>query len=306
MPQKALAELFAVGVPEIRKHLQNIFESAELQEEAVVSVLETTAADGKRHQTRFYNLDAIIAVGYRVNAFDATQFRHEPKVPFTQRRGKPNGGMRLPARGSAIHRTFCLRRCQIGQLASSSGHELTSHQRGTAGGRRRATRGRGRTLADSHPRDRPCDPAGRATSAGRIDRRHLDRPTNARCRRGPRLCRCAVGGARGKDRQDPRDPRHPGRRNTCARGSIRFLRPLERSLWRERQREVVDRSDSTGRRYMPRRSPDSLECIRGGAGNRLGPATSGRRRRGTRASLELRPRARSATPETARLRYQVR
>lgn len=75
LPQKGLAELFAVGVPAISKHLKNIFESAELQEEAVVSVLETTAADGKRYQTRFYNLDAIIAVGYRVNSFEATQFR---------------------------------------------------------------------------------------------------------------------------------------------------------------------------------------------------------------------------------------
>ena len=75
LPQKGLAELFAVGVPAVSKHLKSIFESAELQEEAVVSVLETTAADGKRYQTRFYNLEAIIAVGYRVNSFEATQFR---------------------------------------------------------------------------------------------------------------------------------------------------------------------------------------------------------------------------------------
>lgn len=75
LPQKGLAELFAVGVPAISKHLANIFESAELQENSVVSVLETTAADGKRYQTRYYNLDAIIAVGYRVNSYEATQFR---------------------------------------------------------------------------------------------------------------------------------------------------------------------------------------------------------------------------------------
>lgn len=75
LTQKALAELFGVGVPAITKHLKNIFESGELSEESVVSILETTAADGKTYKTRFYNLDAIIAVGYRVNSYQATQFR---------------------------------------------------------------------------------------------------------------------------------------------------------------------------------------------------------------------------------------
>jgi len=75
LTQKALAELFGVKVPAINKHLKNIFESRELEEESVVSVLETTAADGKTYKTRFYNLDAIIAVGYRVNSYQATQFR---------------------------------------------------------------------------------------------------------------------------------------------------------------------------------------------------------------------------------------
>ncbi len=75
LTQKALAALFGVKVPAITKHLKNIFASGELAEAAVVSVLETTAADGKRYATRWYSLDAIIAVGYRVNSFEATQFR---------------------------------------------------------------------------------------------------------------------------------------------------------------------------------------------------------------------------------------
>ena len=68
LTQKALAELFAVKVPAINKHLKNIFDSGELVEDSVISILETTAADNKSYQTRFYNLDAIIAVGYRVNS----------------------------------------------------------------------------------------------------------------------------------------------------------------------------------------------------------------------------------------------
>jgi hypothetical protein len=75
LTQKVLAELFAVQVPAVNKHLKNIFESGELAEESVISILETTAVDGKRYNTKSYNLDAIIAVGYRVNSYQATQFR---------------------------------------------------------------------------------------------------------------------------------------------------------------------------------------------------------------------------------------
>jgi hypothetical protein len=75
LTQKALAELFGVKVPAINKHLKNIFDSGELIESSVISIMETTAADGKNYQTRYHNLDAIIAVGYRVNSFQATQFR---------------------------------------------------------------------------------------------------------------------------------------------------------------------------------------------------------------------------------------
>lgn len=73
--QKAMAELFDVGVPAISKHLKNIFESGELSENSVISKMETTASDGKKYNTTFYNLDAIISVGYRVNSTRATQFR---------------------------------------------------------------------------------------------------------------------------------------------------------------------------------------------------------------------------------------
>jgi len=81
LTQKTLAELFGVQVPGINKHLKNIFESGELVEAEVISILETTTPHGaikgktQTQKTQFYNLDAIIAVGYRVNSFQATQFR---------------------------------------------------------------------------------------------------------------------------------------------------------------------------------------------------------------------------------------
>ena len=70
-----MAELFEVQKAAISKHLKNIFESGELLEESVVSKMETTASDGKRYNINYYNLDAIIAVGYRVNSRKATMFR---------------------------------------------------------------------------------------------------------------------------------------------------------------------------------------------------------------------------------------
>jgi len=75
LTQKAMAELFGVQIPAINKHLKNIFEDGELVENSVISILETTANDGKKYKTQFYNLDAIISVGYRVNSYQATQFR---------------------------------------------------------------------------------------------------------------------------------------------------------------------------------------------------------------------------------------
>ena len=76
--QKAIAELFDVGIPAISKHLSNIYETGELRQEATISKMETVRTEGSRHVKRevvMYNLDAIIAVGYRVNSIRATQFR---------------------------------------------------------------------------------------------------------------------------------------------------------------------------------------------------------------------------------------
>jgi hypothetical protein len=78
LTQRALAELFGVKVPAIAKHLKNIFESGELDRAATISKMEIVQPEGKRKVVReveLYNLDAIIAVGYRVNSFQATQFR---------------------------------------------------------------------------------------------------------------------------------------------------------------------------------------------------------------------------------------
>lgn len=70
-----MGELFGVNRQAITKHLQNIFDSYELEEVTVCSILEHTAEDGKTYKTKFYNLDAIISVGYRVNSTKATRFR---------------------------------------------------------------------------------------------------------------------------------------------------------------------------------------------------------------------------------------
>ncbi len=78
LTQKAIAALFGVQVPAVSKHLKNIFDTGELQEKATVSKMETVRSEGGREVRRdvdFYNLDAIIAVGYRVNSYQATQFR---------------------------------------------------------------------------------------------------------------------------------------------------------------------------------------------------------------------------------------
>lgn len=75
LTQKTMAELFQVKVPAISKHLKNIFETDELDENSVISKMETTASDGKNYETSFYRLEAVLAVGYRVNSAQATQFR---------------------------------------------------------------------------------------------------------------------------------------------------------------------------------------------------------------------------------------
>ncbi|MCD6206435.1 MAG: virulence RhuM family protein [Methanosarcinales archaeon] len=75
LTQKLMAALFDVTIPTVNEHLKNIFASEELQQDSVIRKFRTTAADGKNYNTNFYNLDAIISVGYRVNSKRATQFR---------------------------------------------------------------------------------------------------------------------------------------------------------------------------------------------------------------------------------------
>ena len=75
LSQKGMSKVFEVGVPAISKHLKNIFEENELDKNSVVSKMEITAPDGKNYNTEVYSLDAIIAVGYRINSKKATNFR---------------------------------------------------------------------------------------------------------------------------------------------------------------------------------------------------------------------------------------
>jgi hypothetical protein len=78
LTQKAIADLFGVKIPAISKHLANIYETGELQQGSTLSIMETVQNEGKRQVSRkmeYYNLDAIIAVGYRVNSYQATRFR---------------------------------------------------------------------------------------------------------------------------------------------------------------------------------------------------------------------------------------
>lgn len=75
LTQSQIASLFGTQRPAISKHLNNIFKSGELDKESVCSILERTAADGKKYWTQFYNLDMTISIGYRVNSKKATRFR---------------------------------------------------------------------------------------------------------------------------------------------------------------------------------------------------------------------------------------
>ncbi|WP_410541594.1 virulence RhuM family protein [Wolbachia endosymbiont (group A) of Andrena bucephala] len=75
LTQKRMAELFDVNIRTISEHLQNIFASQELDKDSVIRIFRNTAEDGKQYPTQFYNLDAIIAIGYRVNSKKATSFR---------------------------------------------------------------------------------------------------------------------------------------------------------------------------------------------------------------------------------------
>ncbi|MBR2618159.1 MAG: virulence RhuM family protein [Paludibacteraceae bacterium] len=75
LTQEQIAVLFGVKRPAVTKHIRNIFETLELEEASVCSILERTASDGKKYMTQFYNLDMILSVGYRVNSKNAVLFR---------------------------------------------------------------------------------------------------------------------------------------------------------------------------------------------------------------------------------------
>ncbi len=78
LSQKMMARLFEVNIPAISKHLNNIYQEKELDKPSTISILETVQQEGNRtvkRKTVFYNLDAIISVGYRINSAKATQFR---------------------------------------------------------------------------------------------------------------------------------------------------------------------------------------------------------------------------------------
>ncbi|MBI5142019.1 MAG: virulence RhuM family protein [Nitrospirae bacterium] len=75
LSQKQLADLFQTSIPNINMHIKNIFDEGELSDVSAIQEFLITAADGKNYQTKFYNLDVIISVGYRVNSIRGTQFR---------------------------------------------------------------------------------------------------------------------------------------------------------------------------------------------------------------------------------------
>jgi hypothetical protein len=75
LTQNQMAELFQTSIPNVSMHIRNLFKERELQPDSVVKEFLTTAADGKDYHTRFYNLDVIISVGYRVKSLRGTQFR---------------------------------------------------------------------------------------------------------------------------------------------------------------------------------------------------------------------------------------
>lgn len=75
LTQEQIAQLFGVKRPAITKHIRNIFQTQELEEISVCSILELTAADGKKYMTQLYNLDMILSIGYRVNSRYAMLFR---------------------------------------------------------------------------------------------------------------------------------------------------------------------------------------------------------------------------------------
>lgn len=114
LTQQQIAQLFGVKQPAISKHLKNIFDSGELDENSVHSILEYTAADGKSYQTKFYNLDAILSVGYRVNSRNATLFRQWANKVLKE----------YLLRGYSINQRLMLMEDRIDRRLSEHDHQL--------------------------------------------------------------------------------------------------------------------------------------------------------------------------------------
>ena len=133
LPQKRIAELFGVGVPAISKHLKNIFESGELRQEVVVSILENTTEHGaisgktQTQQVKYYNLDTVISVGYRVNSSLATQFRIWATQTLKEHlvKGYTLNQKRLQERGVEFHQV-------IGLLSKTLGNQQMVNEAGEA------------------------------------------------------------------------------------------------------------------------------------------------------------------------------
>ena len=115
--QKAMGMLFDCSSDNVGLHLKNIFASGELVKDSVTEKISATASDGKNYMTQFYNLDAIISVGYRVNSIRATQFRQwatrllpsHPSPPFCSRQSSGSGlrGCCLPVASNHPHDRVC-------------------------------------------------------------------------------------------------------------------------------------------------------------------------------------------------------
>ena len=124
LTQKRMAELFDVDVRTVNEHLQNIYQSAELPKDATIRKIRIVQQEGNRAVSReldFYNLDAIIAVGYRVNSYQATQFLELSQYPILQDSGKVSA---LEAKLKAEHEYETYRKIQDENYISDFDREI--------------------------------------------------------------------------------------------------------------------------------------------------------------------------------------
>lgn len=134
LTQQQIADLFGVKQPAISKHLKNIFQSGELSENSVYSILEYTATDGKTYKTKFYNLDAILSVGYRVNSRNAALFRQWANKVLKEYLLKGYSiNNRLLELENRIDNRFYIQQRQIDELSDKVELIITSNLRPTEG-----------------------------------------------------------------------------------------------------------------------------------------------------------------------------